>query len=184
MEFNSRFEGLFNRETLDKSDVFIRRDSTITLKETARSSQMEVEIDGVHGDAVVIRLAGNSTVRPASALHDDFKKICDYIILTHIDGNFYAIFIELKTTLNEEETPYEQLFRSRPLLDYFLSVYKFEYEEVPILETRYILIYEKISKRMHKEGINPGLSWGMPWKHKTITVKRFPAPRVNISNCI
>ena len=52
---------------------------------------------------------------PALQDRGDLKKICDYLLIGQLDGSDYAIFVELKKTLREEEKPKEQLRRSLPI---------------------------------------------------------------------
>ena len=92
---------------------------------------------------------------PALQDRGDLKKICDYLLIGQSDGNDYAIFVELKKTLREEEDkPKEQLRRSLPILDYLLSVCTVEYGSVEHnLTIRYILIAEQSINTLNKQRV-------------------------------
>ena len=92
---------------------------------------------------------------PASQDRSDLKKICDYLLIGQSDGNDYAIFVELKKTLREEEDkPKEQLRRSLPILDYLLSVCAVEYgSRGHNLTIRYILIAEQSINTLNKQRV-------------------------------
>ena len=92
---------------------------------------------------------------PALQDRGDLKKICDYLLIGQLDGNDYAIFVELKRTLREEEDkPKEQLRRSLPILDYLLSVCTVEYGSGEHnLTMRYILIAEQSINTLNKQRV-------------------------------
>ena len=92
---------------------------------------------------------------PALQDRSDLKKICDYLLIGQSDGNDYAIFVELKKTLREEEDkPKEQLRRSLPILDYLLSVCAVEHGSGEHnLTIRYILIAEQEINMLNKQRV-------------------------------
>ena len=91
---------------------------------------------------------------PALQDRGNLKKICDYLLIGQSDGNDYAIFVELKKTLREEEKPKEQLRRSLPILDYLLSVCAVECGSGEHkLTMRYILIAEQSINTLNKQRV-------------------------------
>ena len=91
---------------------------------------------------------------PALQDRGDLKKICDYLLIGQLDGSDYAIFVELKKTLREEEKPKEQLRRSLPILDYLLSVCAVEHGSGEHnLTIRYILIAEQSVDTLNKQRV-------------------------------
>ncbi len=91
---------------------------------------------------------------PALQDRGDLKKICDYLLIGQSDDSNYAIFVELKKTLREEERPKEQLRRSLPILDYLLSVCAVEYGSGEHnLTMRYILIAEQSINTLNKQRV-------------------------------
>ena len=92
---------------------------------------------------------------PALQDRGDLKKICDYLLIGQSDGNDYAIFVELKKTLREEEDkPNEQLRRSLPILDYLLSVCAVEHGSGEHnLTIGYILIAEQEINMLNKQRV-------------------------------
>ena len=59
----------------------------------------------------------------------NWMKRCDYLLIGKTDGRYFAIFVELKKTLRDEDDPrheengYAQLRWSQPLLHYLVSVF-------------------------------------------------------------
>ena len=92
---------------------------------------------------------------PALQDRGDLKKICDYLLIGQSDDSDYAIFVELKKTLREEEErPKEQLRRSLPILDYLLSVCAVEHGSGEHnLTIRYILIAEQSIDTLNKQRV-------------------------------
>ena len=91
---------------------------------------------------------------PALQDRGDLKKICDYLLIGQSGDSDYAIFVELKKTLRQEEKPKEQLRRSLPILDYLLSVCAIEHGGGEHnLTIRYILIAEQSIDTLNKQRV-------------------------------
>ena len=155
---------------------------------------MTVKVSSIRKNITAVRL-GTNKVYHLPSLKDQYKKICDYLLITCVNNTNYAIFIELKKTLGEEDKPYEQLRRSRPLLDYFLSACDVEYGEKGKLqrkpEVRYVLIAERPGSRFDKQYVRPDSVGGgrhrhkpMTIRYKSITIKTFLGSRVSFQDLI
>ena len=91
---------------------------------------------------------------PALQDRGDLKKICDYLLIGQLGDSDYALFVELKKTLREEDRPKEQLRRSLPILDYLLSVCAVEHgSRSHNLTRRYILIAEQSIDTLNKQRV-------------------------------
>ena len=76
------------------------------------------------------------------------------MLIYQAEDKHHAVFIELKTSLVDEEFGKKQLKRSLPVLDYLCSVCKIESGvEEKILSVKYVLIAEKGSDRLDKQPV-------------------------------
>lgn len=150
----------------------------VKLKEPG--AKMSVQITDIPPLITAIRLR---KVSHLSCLKDGkLKQICDYLLITQINGNDYALFVELKKTLTEENKPKEQLRRSLPLLDYLLSVCRVECGNAPKVLIKYAIIAEKFSERLDKQKtrVTPSKPVSKE-KYKAINVLKFITPKIGIT---
>ena len=178
MSINDYLSNILKDDVLEKIS---RVDKSVKLKEP--DADMSVQVTGISLSISTIII---SKVGHLSCLKDGkLKQKCDYLLITKINDKNYAIFIELKKTLSEEDKPKEQLRRSLPLLDYFLSVCKIEYGNIPKVQLKYAIIAEKNNKRLDKQTTRV-----MPSKpvskenHKSIEVMKFITPKISISELV
>lgn len=181
MTFNSKLESMIKENVLEKRGA---PGDIIKLKEKQGNVDMTVEVGGLKGDVTVIRLGSHRGEMPH---HPSLRKgwdICDYLLITSADNKVYAVFVELKTTLDERNKPYEQLRRSLPLLDYFLSAYKVEYGNAKKLKIKYALIGQRPQLRLDKQHVRVQSSVLDRKLYESIEVKRFLGPRVLIRDLV
>ena len=155
-------------------------DNSVELKEP---KQMSVRITGIPSSLTAIRMR---KINHLPCLKDgQLKRSCDYLLIAQMNGDYHAIFIELKKTLTEEEKPKDQLRRSLPLLDYLLSVCKIECGNKPKLSIKYALIAEKGNERLDKQGtrVQPSEPVSIE-RDKTINVMTFITPRISITELV
>lgn len=184
MKFNSQIESIICERVLRKRGVVSEVDNVI-LKEEERNSKMNVEVHGIRGDVTVVRLgAGKTQMDHLPSLEGKFKKICDYLLITRVGDKTYAIFVELKKTLSEGDKPYEQLMRSRPLLDYLLSACSIEYRGKQKPQIKYVLIGEKYNERLDKQHVRQASFTGKRRNYRSITVRKFSGAHVSIQDLI
>lgn len=127
-------------------------DDPFILEESPKNQEgTRVELHGVSAPFLAVRV---KKLNHLSALQQGaWRQICDYLLIGQSDGNDYAVFVELKKTLREEEKPREQLRRSLPLLEYLLSVCAVEYSSGKSnLTIRYVHIAERLNTRFAKQG--------------------------------
>ena len=146
---------------------------SVTLSE--KSAKMKVKVAGFSGLATVIRLGSSQRKLDHLRYLEDGnrKKVCDYLLIVPIEGEEYAVFVELKKTLESKGDSEEQLLRSRPLLDYLLSVCEVdEGGGTPRPRIYYVLIFE--GSKLQKPTLRPDLA-GMidEIEYKTIEIRRF-----------
>ena len=147
---------------------FIRQRKTPHGSVILQDSQSDMEVKLIHVPMPFLAIPMSSepirgkrtNLDPSHlpALQDrvDLKKICDYLLIGQSKGGYYAIFVELKTTLGEKTAAKgkEQLRRSLPILDYLLSVRAVEYgNEKSNLTIRYILIAEQSIDTFNKQRV-------------------------------
>ena len=107
-----------------------RMGDTVELFEKNSDVDMILRIEEIPESIVIIRpedakkwelFCGNKP--------KNWMKRCDYLLVGKTDGRYFAIFVELKKTLRDENDPrheengYAQLRWSQPLFDYLLSVF-------------------------------------------------------------
>lgn len=162
------------------------KNGSTTLEEKGKNVNMEVIVDGIKDPIIQIRLAGTSKINHLSVLSN--KVICDYILIASVNNTLYAIFIELKTKLENDDKPYEQLRVSRSLLDYFLSVYEIEHGIKINPEVKYALIYTKEEKNLniqrirsisHRKRYRKGIK-----KYKSIDIYLLKTTYLTIDECV
>ncbi len=159
---------------------------SIDLEEQDNNVDMRVTIEGIDGAIAAIRMGTPSPVNSPTLFKGGIRQICDYILFAYIDNTPYAIFVELKKTFNDRnaEKACEQLFRSRPMLDYILSAYGINFKSSCEPRVRYAFIYDRTSSHVAKEGTRPKRRRGEIRQHESILVKLLPTPRVTINELI
>ena len=80
----------------------------------------------------------------------DIKKVCDYALITDRDDTCETTLVELKKTLRSPAEAFEQLRRSKPIIDYLLSVCSIELRRTWKHTVRYVLVAEKQTERLPK----------------------------------
>lgn len=120
---------------------------------------------------------------------DRFRKICDYLLVARIDGQFHAVFIEMKATLREKEKePKEQLVRSLPILEYLKSVCRVEYRclDSALRATEHFwIIGEKGSGTLDTQGVTANPKRRMrQLSHKGANIATFVGPRMRFAELV
>lgn len=80
----------------------------------------------------------------------DIKKVCDYALVADLGDACVTTLVELKSTLRQPPAAFEQLRRSKPIIDYLLSVCAIELRRTWKQTVRYVLVAEKESERLAK----------------------------------
>lgn len=123
-------------------DTILQRDlnegDTIFLEEKDDNVDMTVEIVGVPETVVIV--LPQEVEHLQCLARKGLKYICDYLLLFQSDDRYYAIFVELKKTLTDEDKPREQLRRTLPLLRYILSVFNVDSGSM-LSESKFIMNY-------------------------------------------
>ena len=159
------------REILrDKALVLSRNNGRSSLRE---KSVMTLEIDGIPSDLTIVNMR---RIGSLSGVKDgEWKQICDFLLLFKNKSKDFAIFLELKKTLDEgaKQKGKEQLRRSLPFLEYFCSVSKIHNDtetNKPIVQ--YAVVGERISSRLDKQSVKP-MKPPPSENYKDISVKMF-----------
>ena len=162
----------------DKALVLSRSDGRTILRE---KDVMELEVADIPSDITIINM---QRIGSLSALKDgEWKQVCDFLLLFEDRGKDYAIFIELKKTLDEEskQKGMELLRRSLPFLKYLRSVCELHYgadsdEPGPIVW--YAVVGSQISRKLDKQHVKAGKP--LPSEnHKGISVGMFVRERMH-----
>ena len=142
---------------------------------------MKVEVAEVppHLTAVDMRQVGSLS----GLKNGEWMQICDYLLVFSQGQKDYAIFVELKKTLDEESKAKgkEQLRRSLPYLEYLRSVCEIQYDSKPAnqrINVQYSLIGEKASQRIDKQHVKPRGRWPTEC-HEGILVSIIVRERIN-----
>ena len=168
----------------DRALVPPNTEGSIILQE--RSANMKVEIANSSHPLVVINV---KSLNHLSMLKDgQWRKICDYLLVTEYDNKMRACFVELKKTLSNKPEHREQLRRSLPILEYLRSVCKIECEGIDLgagLTVRYNLIAERQNGRIDKQRVRTGPSdWPVLECYRDIAVRKFVGSRILISKLL
>ena len=171
-----------------KVEFYPARDSQpILLKEKDKNVNMTVEIVGIRNPVATIRLdkvQHHSSIRSSGNL----KRVCDYLLVTQAGDKCHAIFVELKKTLNEESNPREQLRRSPPLFDYFLSIFDIDSGLRSVdskVEVSYFLIGHQWNKYIDKQSVkvDPGSNF-VEEEYESITIRKIVALAISFDDLL
>lgn len=86
--------------------------------ELVERGQMAVTLYGLPADVAVVSMTGVDHLK--CVRHGPLLQKCDYLILGRGDGSDYALLVELKKTLDDEQDtkPMEQLWMTHPIVRY------------------------------------------------------------------
>ena len=180
MELISQLEAILKpelRQGLDTGDSFI-------LEERQRNqADTRIELIGISSPFLAVRMNKLNHLSALKPEKDKWNQICDYLLIGQANGRDYAIFVELKKTLREEEKPKEQLRRSLPILEYLLSVCAVEYGNGQSnLTIRYVLIAERENTNIYKRRSQRGRQRQLRQEtYKSIQVTTFVEPTVHFT---
>ena len=181
MELISQLEAILKPELLQElgtDDLFILEERQKNQEDT------KIELIGVSSPFLAVRMNKLSHLSALKPEKDKWNQICDYLLIGQSKGGYYAIFVELKTTLGERTATKgkEQLLRSLPILEYLLSVCAAEYgsSEKSNLTIRYALIAEKEHSNLYKRSSQRGRR-GQQERYKSIQVTTFVEPTVHFT---
>ena len=181
MTLNTQMEGALDERIIRASAI---TGSSVTLRE--KSAKMRVRLVGLSDPFTAIRMgSGKGKLSHSPSLKDGpGKKICDYLLIAQIDGADHAVFVELKKSLGSKGDPEEQLLRSRPLMDYLLSVCDVEEgRSVSRPTVSYVIVYERI--RLDKSPIRPDTTGKIDEiRYKSIDIKRFQGDELEMSDFV
>ncbi len=170
-------------EVLAQNVLEPQKDGSISLRERQRDSRMKVTVSTPSISVAAIRLSKSSHL---PVLKDGpWKRICDYLLVYAFDGIEYAIFVELKKTLSDNNGPKEQLRRSLPFLEYLRSVCDIEYGNETAhsnMRIRYFRIGEKLSPRFDKQFVKVGPDRILKREeYENIAINTLVGPRVSLA---
>ena len=124
---------------------------------------MEVEVVGFPQDAIIMQI--NQCLGAwAGIKKGPWKRLCDYMMIYHIEGKDYVVLIELKKTINEDDKGMEQLRWSLPVLDYLYSICRVKLNtsantKKSFQAVQYVLIGKKGPDRLDKQYVKPNMSF-------------------------
>ena len=128
-------------------------DGSVTLRE---KSVMTVEVSGLGGDAVAVRL--DQRLGSLSGIKEGpWKKQCDYVVVSPAGSTVRVLFVELKKTLTDNSDGLEQLRRSLPWLKYLRTLCRIECDAtLKNSAVRYALIAARGQQRFDKQHVKAG----------------------------
>lgn len=179
VELSSCLQGIVDDESLKK---MASDESSIILKELQAS--MSVKITGLPPSATTIRMnrIGHS---PGLKKGGKWNHICDYLVVTRLNDDCHAIFIELKKTLRGDNRAKEQLRRSLPVLDYLVSVCNIEYKKASKPSIKYLLVAQKLSESLDKQRtkIDPSILTSKE-EYESIIVITSIKPKIDLAELV
>lgn len=133
-------------------------DGVHTVELEDEQAEMIVSITGADTSIVAIRTGGRNAVNHYPHLKDEYKKICDYLIVWQENTNssdYCVVLIEMKKTLqgNKQETGCNQLMCSSPIWKHLFSVCNIKNEVKPENSIEYVIISEKRGGKFDKQSI-------------------------------
>lgn len=166
----------------DKALVSPRKNGRTILRE---KNVMELEVAEIPSDITIINMRRIGSL--SGVKHGEWKQICDFLLLFEEEGKDYAVFVELKKTLYEENKKgMEQLRRSLPFLEYLRSVCEIHNSAEPAkldIIVRYSLVGNQISQRLDKQHVKAG--YPLPSEnHSGISVHMFVGERLRFTSLI
>ena len=144
MELNARLQDI-----LQKTAIEPQHRECLKLFESQENKRYEVT--GIRQPLVVTAIRMNRLRHLARLRDGAWKKICDYPLITALDGTYCAVFVELKETLRETDDAREQLRRSLPILEYLRSVCTVEDLIKPDVSVRYVILASRDASRLDKQ---------------------------------
>lgn len=160
-------EKVLNRKLLSKQRL-LHGFHAIDLEE--KKANMKVVITKIPMPFLAICIKGHlpHLLKEGAGL----DKHCDYLLIYQSATKYYAVLVELKSSLTKKEEGKEQLRRSLPILDYLLSVCTIECAmNKPILSVKYVLIAKQGSDRLDKQPIKLKSPGGTDETYEKITVR-------------
>ena len=117
---------------------------------------MTVEVSGLGGDAVAVRL--DQRLGSLSGIKEGpWKKQCDYVVVSPAGSTVRVLFVELKKTLTDNSDGLEQLRRSLPWLKYLRTLCRIECDAtLKNSAVRYALIAARGQQRLDKQHVKAG----------------------------
>ena len=135
---------------------------------------MDIKVTDVPKGGLVVKVPRGphlSMVRE----QEGYKKYCDYLIFVPCDGYIDAYFIELKATLNFEHQKAikegcNQILCTIPVLQYFISMVNIHHGKKARIKRHYVVIGERESSRLDKQGVKPSRPKSVPYKGKRFRI--------------
>lgn len=133
-----------------KFQISLAAEGGAKLKEEKAKMSIDIATTQCPEGTVVLKCPGSQ----GGFFSPGHTRICDYIIFIPLGQKTKVVFVELKSTLNDESVGHakEQLFQTTPLLSYIYSGLQVYYDvsEIPI-EKHYILFFKENKMRFYKE---------------------------------
>ncbi len=169
-----------------RKQILVRpnKEGSIILRE--RQAKMAVEIPDTPNSLIAIKLG---RLGHLSMLGDgEWKRICDYLLITACEDRLYACFLELKKTLTERLMYGEQLRRSLPILEYLRSVCAIQFVDKCFDSERrvtYNVIASRQGEKIDKQRVRRDpTNWPDVERYRGIKVRRFVRSRIPVSKLL
>lgn len=125
----------------------------------------------------------------------NWMKRCDYLLIGKTNGGYFAIFVELKKTLPEEndpkheETGYAQLRWTQPLLHYLVSVFNTD-SCTDLSRSEFSIKYWQIGEKPSKDHVKSPVYLGedeevrFDGKYKGLTIHNRVTPLISLRDLL
>lgn len=126
----------------------------VDLCEKTDNVDMTVTITDLWEDSVVLNM---EHVAHLGCVRDGkWHQKCDFLIFATTNRKSTVILLELKQTVGEGKKPYEQLLRTRPIVDYLVSMASTDTPSASAIRFHHVLVGAKASDRLDKQRVKSG----------------------------
>ena len=141
-----------------------------------QQSGMTVKLTEFPKDGLVFSIpsGGKSHIGTVKAKRG-YKKSCDQLIFVPCSGYTDVYFVELKKSLHPEEQGIpekgcDQILFTIPVLEYLISMVNIHYGGKGRTKRHYVVIGERESPRLDKQGVKPSRPKSVPYKGKRFKI--------------
>lgn len=125
----------------------------------------------------------------------NWMKRCDYLLVGKTDGGYFAIFVELKKTLRDENDPkhevngYAQLRWSQPLLHYLVSVFNAD-RSTDLSRSEFNIKYWQIGEKSSRDHVKSPVYLGgdeevrFDREYKGLTIHNRVTPFISLRDLL
>ena len=181
MSWNTALAGVLKKEILLPGCEPVKSDRN--LREKDENVDMTVTIAGIGESSAVVDMRRVGHL--GCVVDGQWKRKCDYLIFTTTDTGHCVILVELKARLTKKERPFDQLMKTRPIVEYLVSMGRAAGGPSGPVTLRYVLLGQKFDDRLDIQRVKnrPGEpAWVGEYQKERIAV--FRAQRIRLADLL